>query len=577
MAEHLRFDARRFIARAWQLARPYWGRSDERPLAWSLLLTIIGISLGLVYIAVLLNKWNRDFFNAIEARNYGEFLHLLTYFCVLAAIYILAAVLRAYLRQLLYVRWRIWLTREYLRDWLGDKVYYRLEQDARGTDNPDQRISEDLRVFTNTTLTLVLDLLQQVVTVISFLAILWTVSGPLEFTFAGDTWSVPGYMVWAAFIYAVVGTMLTYFVGRPLVRLNFLQERYEADLRFSLVRVREYAEGIALYAGENAERTQLDGRIRHILANWRRIMRSQMQLNFFTNGYAQIAVVFPFFVAAPRYFSGAIQFGNLTQIADAFGTVQGSLSWFVQSYSDLASWKATVDRLLTFEHAISAAREDARGRRGVVRETAQTPVVRGEHVHLALPNGATILKDSSFTFDAGERVLLSGASGTGKSTLFRAIAGLWLYGGGRVEIPAGAKVMFLPQKPYIPIASLRDALAYPASGSDYTDEAMRDALAAVGLAGLVGKLDETATWSLALSGGEQQKLALARAVLSKPGWLFLDEATASLDEESERELYQLLATRLPRTTVVSIAHRSQVAAYHTRHLAIENAQLVPRG
>jgi putative ATP-binding cassette transporter len=573
MADALRFDARRFIGRAWQLAYPYWSRSDERPVAWALLLTVFGISLGLVYIAVLLNQWNRDFFNAVQGRDYPAFMHLLLYFCVLAAIYIVAAVIRAYLRQLLYIRWRIWLTREYLREWLTDKVYYRLEQDARGTDNPDQRISEDLRVFTSTTLTLTLDLLQQVVTVISFLAILWAVSGPLEFSLGSGLYVIPGYMVWAAFLYAVVGTTLTYFVGRPLVRLNFMQERYEADFRFSLVRVREYSEGVALYSGEKAENTQLDRRVANILANWRGIMRAQIRLNFFTNGYAQIATVFPFFVAAPRYFSGAIQFGNLTQIADAFGTVQSSLSWFVQNYPDLASWKATVDRLLTFERAINAARADARDRRGVVSERGAQQSIRGEHVHLALPNGATILKDGSFAIEPGEKLLLTGPSGSGKSTLFRAIAGLWAYGDGHVEIPRDAKVMFLPQKPYIPIAPLRDAIAYPASGTAYSDHDLVDALKSVGLPQLVEKLDDTTNWSLALSGGEQQKLAVARALLAKPDWLFLDEATASLDQDSERALYDLLAQRLPRAAIVSIAHRPQVASYHARHLAIANQTL----
>ncbi len=341
--------------------------------------------------------------------------------------------------------------------------------------------------------------------------------------------------------------------------------------------MREYAEGIALYGGEGAERTQLEHRVSNILANWWRIMRSQMRLNFFTNGYAQAAVVFPFFVAAPRYFSGAIAFGNLTQIADAFGTVQASLSWFVQNYPDLASWKATVDRLITFEGAISEARADARERRGVVSEPAPQDAVRGTHVHLALPNATTILSDSSFVFAPGERVLLTGPSGSGKSTLFRAIAGLWAYGDGRVETPAGAKVMFLPQKPYIPIAALRDAIAYPSSGRDFSDEQISQALESVGLRHLREKLDDTANWSLALSGGEQQKLAIARAVLARPDWLFLDEATASLDEESESKLYRLLAARLPGTAIVSIAHRAQVASYHERHLAIADARLVPAG
>ena len=573
MAQLLKPTARRFLGRAWQLTYPYWTRSNERLVAWGLLLTIVGISLGLVYLAVVLNRWNRDFFNAIQEKNYTDFLQLLLYFSFIAAVYIAAAVYRAYLRQMLYMRWRVWLTRQYLDDWLGNRVYYRLEQDARGTDNPDQRIADDLRQFANTTLTLTLDLLQQVVTLGSFLFILWGVSGPLVFTLQGSEWSIPGYMVWVALLYAIVGSTLTYFIGRPLVGLNFNQERVEADLRFSLVRMREYAEGIALYRGEEVERAQLERRVEGIFANWWRIMLAQKRLNFFTNGYAQAAVVFPFFVAAPRYFSGVIQFGDLTQIADAFGTVQGSLSWFVQNYPELAGWKASVDRLLTFERAIDDARSEARDKRGVSSEPAGVRSVRAEHINLALPNGRVILAEASFVIEPGDRVLVTGPSGSGKSTLFRAIAGIWAYGSGRVEIPEGARLLFLPQKPYIPISPLREALAYPSPATNFADEQLREVLESVGLAQFAGRLDEQRNWSQSMSGGEQQKLAIARALLNKPDWLFLDEATASLDEASEQNLYRLLGERLPNAAMVSIAHRSGVAGFHGRHVALAQGGL----
>jgi putative ATP-binding cassette transporter len=569
--------ARRFIGRAWQLAHPYWTRSDERLVAWALLAAIVGISLGLVYLAVVLNRWNRDFFNAIQEKSYADFLQLLLYFCFIAAVYIVAAVYRAYLRQMLYMRWRVWLTRAYLEDWLGDRVYYRLEQDARGTDNPDQRIADDLRQFCNTTLTLTLDLLQQLVTLGSFLVILWGVSGPLVVHLGGSDWTIPGYMVWAAVLYALAGSVFTYFVGRPLVGLSFNQERVEADLRFSLVRMREYAEGIALYRGEAAEHAQLERRVDGIFSNWWRIMRAQKRLNFFTHGYAQAAVVFPFFVSAPRYFSGAIQFGDLTQIADAFGTVQGSLSWFVQNYPELASWKASVDRLVSFEHAIDAARREAREQRGVSTRHAPGHVLRVSHLDLALPSGRAILAGAAFGIEAGERVLLTGPSGSGKSTVFRAIAGLWAYGGGQVEVPEGARLMFLPQKPYIPIGSLRDALAYPSPAAGYADERLGEALEAAGLAGFADRLDEVRNWSQSMSGGEQQKLAVARAVLQQPDWLFLDEATASLDEESERAVYCLLAERLPGAAIVSIAHRPPLAGFHARRLLLSGGKLAEAG
>ncbi len=570
--QSLILEGRTFLGRAWQLAKPYW-RSDERRSAWLLLVSIISLSLCIVYLLVVLNDWNRQFFNAIEQKNKDDFYQLLIQFCSIALAYILVAAARAYLRQSLEMRWRIWLTRTYLGEWLDDQVYYRLEQNARGTDNPDQRIADDLRQFTSASLALTLDLLQQVVTLASFIVILWTVSGALAFTIGGTDWTIPGYMVWVAVLYAIAGSIATFYVGRPLIGLNFRQERFEADFRFSLVRMREHAEGIALYRGERAEHAHLQGNVEGIRSNWWRIMRANLKLNLLTNTYGQIAVVFPFFVAAPRYFAGTITFGTLTQIADAFGTVQSSLSWFVQSYASLAGWKASVDRLLTFHDAVKDAAGEARDQPGVKRGDNEERTIEAVNLGLVLPNGRALLADASFSIAPGARLLLRGLSGSGKSTVFRAIAGIWPYGSGTMKIPAGARVMFLPQKPYIPIGSLRAAVTYPSASSGFDDDAIKAALRSVQLDGFADRLEEARNWSLAMSGGEQQKLAIARALLAAPEWLFLDEATSSLDEPTETILYELLMTRLPRAAIVSIAHRSQVAAFHTATLQLSNGRL----
>ncbi len=578
MDTHLAIRARSFPGKVWQLAKPYWN-SEERWQARGLLAVIVASTLGLVYMAVQFNTWNKEFYNSLEQKNYADFKDLLLYFCFLAAVYIALGVYKLYLTQMLQMRWRIWLTRQYLGEWLERQVYYRLELASGGTDNPDQRIAEDLRLFTGGTLNLSLGLLSSVVTLVSFIAILWSVSGPLAFALGSTEITIPGYMVWAALAYAVVASVLTHYIARPLIGLNFQQERFEADFRFSLVRLRENAEGVALYHGEAPERGNLLTRVEKIRANWWELMRYTKRLTGFSTGYGQIALIFPFLVGAPRFFSGAITLGGLTQIANAFGEVQTALSWFVNNYDVLANWRASVDRLLTFHGALEQAATDAQKKDGITVAAAPQAAFSADALDLALPNGKLILAQQSFSIAPGERVLVTGPSGSGKSTLFRAIAGIWPYGKGKVTVPKGAKVLFLPQKPYIPIGTLSEAVAYPASPGAFDAAAIREALVACKLEPLADRLDETQNWSLALSLGEQQRLALARALLQRPDFLFLDEATASLDEANEANLYELLNERLPNTSIISIAHRPTVAAHHDRRYVLDaaSASLKPAG
>ena len=556
--------ALRVVRRAWGLAGPYW-RSEERWRARILLAVIVALTLLLVFFSVLLNDWNRRFFESLQNKDFAAFGPLLLEFSVIVALYIVAAVYRRYFTLMLQMRWRIWLTHRFLERWLSQHVYYRLEVADRRTDNPDQRIAEDLRLFTSNTLDLSLGLLGSVVTLVSFVAILWAISGPLTFALGTLNVEIPGYMVWVALLYALVGSGLTHLVGRPLIPLSFQQQRLEADFRFNLVRLRENAEGVALYGGETVERENLSDRFERIRANWWQLMRFTKNLTFLTVGYAQIADIFPILVAAPRYFQGLISLGVLTQTAQAFGQVQGSLSWFVDNYRDLATWKATVDRLLTFQEAMDVATAQTEGIR-VSRDGAGE--VRAEQLSVALPSGRVLVSDADLALAPGHRVLITGPTGSGKSTLFRALAGIWPFGTGRVEVPERARILFLPQRAYMPIASLREAVTYPAPAGTFDDATIVEALQATGLPALAGRLDEVQHWGLLLSGGELQRLAIARAILHRPDWLFLDEATAALDESAESQLYTLLRERLPSAAIVSIAHRPRVGAFHETRFAL---------
>ncbi len=564
-------DHERFLKRAWRLACPYW-RSSERVLAWALLAASIGLTLFMVWIDVLFNTWQKDFYNALEEKNEADFWALLAWFCLLAAVMITAAVYQQYLQRMLEMRWRAWVTARYTTTWLEQNTFYRLELD-RSTDNPDQRITEDVRLFTSGVLNLSLGLLNAVVTLVSFIGILWLASGPLAITLGGMHFVIPGYMVWAALLYALAGSVITWMLGRPLVRLSNEQQAREADFRFGLMRLRENAEGVALYRGSAVERAASERLFGRVLTNWWDLIRTTKRLRFFTISYAQVAIVFPFWVAAGRYFSGQVTLGQLMQISSAFDKVRESLSWFVTTYAELAAWKASVDRLLGFHDAVAAARA-AQDHAGLaIRSSEQSLSITGRGVTIQLPDGRTVLQPTNFTIERGARVLLTGASGSGKSTFFRALSGIWPFAGGTIEIPATTRMLFLPQKPYMPVGSLRAAVAYPEPADQFDDKVLGETLGRVHLAHLAGALDEERNWSLQLSPGEQQRLAIARALLVRPDWLFLDEATASLDEATEAGMYELLQAELPQATLLSIAHRPQVARHHEHHWHLEAGQL----
>ena len=573
---------RSFLRDVWHLSRPY-DRSEEKWSAWGLLLSIVSLRLLLVGMTVILSFWNREFFNSLQDKDFAAFFGLLFVyrrtpsgfmpgFCEIAAVYILVAVYYTYLSQWLQIRWRRWLTVRFLDEWLADRAYYRIsltaDRAAIGTDNPDQRIAEDIRDFVDNTLTLGISLLANVITLFSFLGILWSLSGTI--TLFGI--SIPGYMVWVALVYAVLGTWLTHLVGRPLAALRFRQQRVEADFRYSLVRVRENMEGIALYNGEAEEKGLLGDRFHSVIGNWWAIMQRTKMLNALTAGYDQVAVIFPFIVAAPRFFSGQIPLGGLTQTAGAFGRVQDALSWFIGQYSSLAQWHAIVERLTTFHRAVIAAR--AAFGTGLTLADAPDELVEMRDTSIELPNGTKLLTGADLVLEPGHSVVISGRSGSGKSTLFRVLAGIWPFGHGHVRRPV-ERCLFLPQRPYIPLGTLRHVVTYPHPHDTYSREDIDRALVDAGLGQFVPRLDDDEHWAQQLSGGEQQRVALARALLTKPDWLFLDEATASLDPEAEADLYRTLKARLPNTTLVSIAHRPSVAAFHERHLILRREEGKP--
>jgi putative ATP-binding cassette transporter len=568
------------ILQIWKLLYPYFVTRDvttvrlwplpafqvqERWVALSLAITVIAIEFGQVAINVRLSYFNRDWFNAIQAKDAATFWTLLfTVFCFWAAIFILSAIIQYVLQSYLLIGWRRWLTARYTHRWLENHTHYRMQLAGTGADNPDQRIQEDVDRFTERTAYLTLAILSAVSNLISFSVILWNISA--EFTVPGTDWRVPGFLVWGALIYSALATWLTHLIGRPLIRLNFEQQRYEADFRFSLARLREYGEQVALLGGERAERDRLGHRFANVINNFLAIVSRRKKLIAFTASYSQLNAVIPYILVAPYYFAGQIQLGGLTQTAGAFARVEGTMSFFITFYTTIADYKAIVDRLSGFDTAIVRTEAASVTPLKIAAKSDSTVALNG--VELALPDGRRIVAADGFAFRPGESTLVTGPSGSGKSTLFRAIAGIWPLGEGEIGKPRDASMMLLPQRPYIPVGTLRGALTYPASEGAYPDEAIVEALETVRLGSFKSLLGEEAAWNQTMSLGEQQRVAIARALLTKPDWLFLDEATAALDEATEASIYEALAEHLPNTTIVSIGHRSTLIEHHDRRVEL---------
>lgn len=568
---------REFIVGLFHLITPYWN-SEEKKSARLYLAAIITLTIAAVYMTLLLNEWFNSFYSALQNYDSDAVYRGLLRFTGLAFAHIAFAVYSYYLQQRLALRWRKWMTKNYLAKWTGQQMYYRLEMFSQGTaDNPDQRISEDINLFTARTLSFMSGLLRSATTIVCFIFVLWNLSEVLSFSAAGQEIHIYGYLVWTALAYSVLGTWITHKVGHRLVSLNYLQQKLEADFRFSMVRLREMAESVAFYNGAAKEESFLSNRFMTLLRNTLFIIKKQKQLSWLTNSYAQIAIIFPFVVAVPRYLSQNISLGGLMQIANCFGKVQDAMSYFVDVYASLAEWQSCAERLLSFDKHIAAIEKETEEKSGsLVREETHDRL-RLADVTISVPamdeNKRTreIISSASCTIKSGEHVILKGPSGSGKSTLLRTLAGFWPYVKGHISMPAPSEMMFIPQKPYIPMGTSAEAASYPLETAD--EEILSPLLVECGLSHLMEKTDTEADWSHILSLGEQQKLAFVRVFLRKPKWVFLDEATSAMDEETEEKMYRLL-TALPGTTVISIGHRSTLDKWHDRVLRIENGKLI---
>jgi vitamin B12/bleomycin/antimicrobial peptide transport system ATP-binding/permease protein len=556
----------------------------ERRIAVMMVIFLVLANQAEVGITVRLSFFNRDWFNAIQNKDADSFWQLLfSVFVPWAFTYVTIAVVEFVVQSMLVIRWRRWLTDYFVSHWLAGHAHYRMTLVGSETDNPDQRIAEDVNRFIDGgnegygVYSYSILLISTVSSLVSFAIVLWGLSG--TYVVPWTNMHLPGFLFWVALIYAAIGTLVTHLIGRSLVGLYFQRQQVEADFRFSLVRLREYSEQVALLSGEPAEQSLLRRRFGAVIGNYLALVNRRKKLLTFTASFGQLSTIIPYVFTAGFYFAGKIPLGVMTQTAGAFARVEGALTFFINYYTSLAGFKSVVDRLTSFDAAIERAK--ALEASGPARVTVPmgTGAVTLNHLCIALPDGRRIVEATDLAFKAGERVLLAGPSGSGKSTLFRAVAGIWPFGGGRIEIPAGAQVMIVPQKPYIPIGTLRAAIAYPAASDVYADDEIRRVLEDARLGFLAEDLDREDTWSQRLSGGEQQRIVLARAMLARPQWLFLDESTSALDERLETDLYRTLVERLPNTAIVSISHRSTLGAWHSRHMemiAKEGRLFVPR-
>ncbi|GJD77712.1 ABC transporter ATP-binding protein/permease [Methylobacterium gregans] len=545
-----------------------WFGSTEGKIGQRLVALSIFVNFADVALTLRFNFFYRDMYNTLQELNAEAFWYQITWiFIPLAVINIAIGMFDLFVDSSLHIRWRTWLTHSLYERWLGKGTHYRIPFTDVEADNPDQRIQQDVNAFIQQTASLSIRLLSQAAQLVSFIVILWTISRDFVLPFTDTV--IPGFLVWLVIAYAVVGTWLTHVIGRPLIGLNFRQEQVEADFRFSLARNRIYSEQIALLRGERAEASRLATLFHAVIDNYVGIIFRRIKLIAFTFTYRQASAVFPLIVAAPSFFAKKITLGTLQQTSDAFSNVKGSLDFFVNSYITLASYRANTIRLGSFKRAMTKAEALSAAGYGLEQGNATGGQVSASGLTLALPDGREIVRADQLVLPKGAATLVAGPSGSGKSTLFRAIAGIWPFGKGRVDVPVGQSALVLPQRPYLPLGTLRGAIAYPNTVDQVDDAAIREALTAAQLPHLADRLDEVDNWDRRLSGGEQQRVAIARALLAKPDWLFLDEATAALDEPSEAAIYRMLRQRLPGTTIVSIGHRSTLNALHDRRVEMQ--------
>lgn len=553
---------RDFFRGVWKLTKGYWN-SEEKWKARGLFGIVIAMNFAIVYALVLLNQWYNEFYTSLQNYDKDSFLPLIGYFSVVAFTYVALSVYSIYLRQMLQINWRKWMTKAYLNKWSDARNYYKMQVVENRTDNPDQRMTEDIRDFVELTLTLLLGFLRQITTLIAFIVILWQLSGVIEVPLGDLSFKVHGYMVWICLVYAIGGTYLTAKIGKPLVRLNFDQQRLEADFRFGLIRYRENGESIAFYGGEKAENKNVEGRFSSVVKNYFSLMKYQKRLSWFVNIYGQTAIIVPIFLIVPAYFARQIQWGGIMQTLTAFDKVQTALSFFVESYATIAQWQSVVNRLLNFTSNMEKV-ERIQGETQI--KAVQDDNFQVKSLEVALPTGRVLLKNLNFNIAPGESILITGDSGCGKSTLLRAISGIWPFGEGNVQIPDGNRCFFLPQRPYLPLGSLRDALLYPQENNLVSAQDIKNVMEKCELMHFFARVNEVDDWSRILSLGEQQRVAFARVLLAKPDIIFLDESTSALDEKTEAVMYNLLKENLPNAAILSIGHRSTLHQYHKQQL-----------
>jgi putative ATP-binding cassette transporter len=556
------------------LTLPYFN-SEDRWRARALLAGVVAAEFGLVYVAVAVNTWNARFFNALEARNWNAFTDELVIFCFITVGAVVAGVAQYLFGQILQIRWRRWMTENYVSQWMAHGRHYRVRFVDQTVDNIHLRIANDVYLFVQRTHELTTGLLGSIIALASFAFILWGLSATTPLPLFGVDWSFPGYLIWVALIYAGIGTLFAHWIGWRLIPLQFNQQRYEADFRFAIVRAADHSEPIALMRGEGEERTELRRRFGNLVRNWTALVHRQARLTGFIAGYSHVSTVFPTLVVSPAYLAGAIPLGTLVQAGLAFQKVEGAFAFCISSYSKLAEWKAIMDRLSGVSAAMAKvdAHEGAPGT--ITVEPGQSRDLEVSDLVVRLTNGTPIAQLPELSLAPAKRVLITGPSGAGKSSLLRALTGLWPPGAGRVALPKDADVMVMPQRPYFPLGTLRQALTYPLPATQVPDADVRTAMAAVGLGHLALRLDEEVDWAVMLSGGEQQRAAFARVLLRKPAVLMFDEPVATLDDASGRELYRMLIERLPDTIILSVDRRGVLREFHSETIEMKRAD-IPR-